>query len=152
MGGWAHRQPKIDGRPATRHPVAANGPVVGPKWRMMEGTGLRTRSILVLLVVVALVAGCGGGGGGPVASAGRADQVPITIADCAGTPGAIINGAFFKVTLARDAQGGMLSVADILADAQGTATLLSDKQAKFVSDTGQVTGTLSLQSGPLPSC
>lgn len=87
-----------------------------------------------------------------MASAGRADQVSIKIADCGGTPGAIINGAFFKVTLARDAQGGMLDSAEILADPQGTATLLSPKQAKFVSDSGQVTGTLSLQSGPLPSC
>ncbi len=120
---------------------------------MKEATGLGTRSILALFVVVGLVAGCGGGGGGgPVASAGRADQVPITIIDCAGTPGAIINGAFFKVTLARDDQGGMLAVADMLADAQGTATLLSDKQAKFVSDSRRVTGTLSVQSGPLPSC
>jgi hypothetical protein len=118
----------------------------------MEDTGLRTRSILALLVVVGLVAGCGGGGGGPVASAGRADQVPITIVDCGGTPGAIINGSFFKVTLARDDQGGMLANADILADAQGKATLLSSKQAKFVSDSGRVTGTLSVQSGPLPSC
>jgi hypothetical protein len=118
---------------------------------MMEDIRLRTRSILALLVVVGSVAGCGGGGG-PVASAGRADQVPITIADCGGTPGAIINGEFFKVTLARDDQGGMLATADILADAKGTATLLSSKQAKFVSDSGRVTGTLSVQSGPLPSC
>ena len=73
----------------------------------------------------------------------------ITLADCGGTPGAIINGAFFKVTLARDDLGGMLSAADILNDAQGTATLLSDQQAKFVSDSGRVTGTLSLQDGPL---
>ncbi|MET1232976.1 MAG: hypothetical protein ABWY52_09025 [Candidatus Limnocylindrales bacterium] len=112
---------------------------------------MRTRSILALLAVVGLVAGCGGGGG-PVGSAGRADQVPITIIDCAGTPGAVINGAFFKVTLARDDLGGMLSAAEVLNDAQGTATLLSDQQAKFVSDSGRVTGTLSVQSGPLPSC
>jgi hypothetical protein len=119
---------------------------------MKEDTGLRTRSILALLVVVGLLAGCGGGGGGPVGSAGRADEVPITIIDCGGTPGVVINGAFFKVTLARDELGGMLTAAEVLNDAQGTATLLSPKQAKFVSDSGRVTGTLSVQSGPLPSC
>ena len=118
---------------------------------MMEGSALRTRSILALLVVLGLVAGCGGGGG-PVASAGRADAVPITLSDCGGTPGAIINGAFFKVTLARDDLGGMLSADDYLKDAQGTATLISSQQAKFVSDSGKVTGTLTLQTGPLPSC
>ena len=117
----------------------------------MEDTGLRTRSILALLVVAALLAGCGGGGG-PVASAGRADTVPITIADCGGTPGAIINGAFYKVTLARDEFGGLMAPSDLLADADGTATLLSSKQAKFTSATGQTTATLSLQEGPLPSC
>jgi hypothetical protein len=119
---------------------------------MMEGSALRTRSILALLVVVGLMAGCGGGGGGPVESAGRADAIPITLSDCGGTPGAIINGAFFKVTLARDDFGGMLSAADYLKDAQGTATLISGQQAKFVSDSGKVTGTLTLQTGPLPSC
>jgi hypothetical protein len=119
---------------------------------MLEGTGLRTPSILALIMVAGLVVGCGGGGNGPVASAGRADTVSITLADCGGTPGAIINGAFFKVTLARDDLGGMLSAADVLNDAQGTATLLSDQQAKFVSDSGRVTGTLTLQDGPLPSC
>ena len=99
---------------------------------MKEGSALRTRSILALLVVVGLVTGCGGGGGGPVGSAGRADAIQITLSDCGGTPGAIINGAFFKVTLARDDLGGMLSAADILEDAQGTATLISSQQAKFV--------------------
>ena len=119
---------------------------------MMEVTGLRTRSILALLVVVGLVAGCGGGGGSVVESAGRAQDISMTIADCGGTPGAIINGAFYKVTLARDDLGGMLAPADVLADAQGTATIISDKQAKFVSGTGQTTATLTIQSGPLPSC
>ena len=112
---------------------------------------MRTRSILALLVVVGLVTGCGGGGG-PVASAGRADAVQMTIADCGGTPGAIINGQFFKVTLARDSQGGVMAPNEILSQAQGTATLLSPKQAKFVSSSGEMTATLSLQSGPLPSC
>jgi hypothetical protein len=119
---------------------------------MMEVTGLLTRSILALLVVVGLVAGCGGGGGSVVESAGRAQDISITLADCGGTPGAVINGAFYKVTFARDSLGGMLAPADVLADAQGTATLLSDKQAKFTSGTGQTTATLTLQSGALPSC
>jgi hypothetical protein len=118
----------------------------------MEGTGLRMRSMIGLLVVVGLVAACGGGGGSVVESAGRADNISITLADCGGSPGAIINGEFYKVTFARDDLGGMLAPADILADAQGTATLLSNKQAKFTSDTGQTTATLSLQAGPLPSC
>jgi hypothetical protein len=119
---------------------------------MSEDSGLGTGSILALIVVAGLLIGCGSGGNGPVASAGRGDTVPITIADCGGTPGAIINGAFYKVTLARDDLGGMLSAAEILNDAQGMATLLSDQQAKFVSDSGRVTGTLTLQDGPLPSC
>jgi hypothetical protein len=119
---------------------------------MLEDRRLRTRSTLALIVVGGLVIGCGGGGNGPVASAGRGDTVPITITDCGGTPGAIINGAFYKVTLARDELGGMLSAAEILTEAQGTATLLSDQQAKFVSDSGRVTGTLTLQDGALPSC
>ena len=119
---------------------------------MREGSALRTRSILALLVIVGLVTGCGGGGGGPAGSAGRADAIQIMLSDCGGTPGAIINGAFFKVTLARDDLGSMLSAADYLKDAQGTATLISSQQAKFVSDSGKVTGTLTLQTGPLPSC
>lgn len=108
--------------------------------------------MLALLVVVGLVAGCGGGGGSAVESAGRADDISITIADCGGTPGAVINGEFFKVTLARNENGGVLTPSEILNDARGTATLISNKQAKFVSDTGQTTATLSVQSGPVPSC
>jgi hypothetical protein len=64
----------------------------------------------------------------------------------------ILNGEFFKVTLARGADGGLLTPTDILADANGTATLLSHQQAKFTSATGQSTATLTLQAGPLPSC
>ena len=114
---------------------------------------MRTRSILALLVVVGALAACGGGsGGGPVESAGRADNVGVTIVDCAGTPGIVLNGEFYKVTLARGSDGSLLTPADVLADADGTATLLSHQQAKFTSATGQTTATLTLQPGPLPSC
>jgi hypothetical protein len=118
---------------------------------MMEVTGLRTRSILALFVVVGLIAGCGGGGGGAAASAGRADVVSIVLVDCAGTPGAIINGAFYKVTLARDDSGGVMAPGDILADAQERPRHLRPT-GEVHERPGQVTATLTLQAGPLPSC
>ena len=114
-----------------------------------------TRSLLlpVTLGVAVLIAGCGGGGGGGApASAGRAEDVPVTIMDCGGVPGTVINGAFFKVPLARDDLGHMLSPEDILSDADGTAKLISDQQATFTSASGKTTGTLTIERGAIPSC
>jgi hypothetical protein len=103
--------------------------------------------------VIGLATGCGGGdGGGGPASAARAENVPVTIIDCGGVPGTVINGSFFKVTYARDNLGHLLTPADILKDANGVAKLISDQQATFTSDSGNTTGTLAIQPGALPSC